>query len=549
MRILLLAALVLCSIHSESLGNCPPEGVGDGVYYCCNGNDGWPTDRDIPVYLNENITTLCTGASTCATFDDVKYQVMSSLNELYSSTGTKLRFYYADSTTVSAAGGEASKIFGALHVYASEANCLGVLAEAAADGDYEVGGDWQGWGKIRICKTISSEPIAWAAAHRGGIYRSFRAVFLHELGHVLGMAHNDLDNGGCMQVPGTAGLMKGSMSEAPADNISVPYVEFVRDMYDQRSNFGHSYWSTIGSTWYTSANAPSQANYAATRYAASNSRSSSYLFVGWRHNDHRIGYSRFNGSSWSFLGFLPHFGWSHIGIASISNSSFMASFQVHWERLIGAMDVKTRATTNGGLSWFWPQLQSDSDTKTTAPGVTSTYDPASQQYITMWRKQEVEFGSTPGDENVISYRVAGSSSPRKLVGARALDTPSIACGPVSVVGSNNCLLAYVSSEDWRGPVKFHHCRVSGANLVCGPEYTHNYLSFGSPSVAYSGTSYPWSIAISQGGSSIYSWRSASANPAQWIDQRSVQFSPQAILPAVGSRSASQDRRYIYSLDD
>ncbi len=472
--LLILMGVLLASTRAVESAPCPGSAPGEDVYYCCNGQGGWPTTFSIPVYLNTNITDLCAGASTCSSVNHLAWQLTSSFDEIYSATGTKLRFHYAGTTTQSAAGGSNSTIQGAVHVYASETNCVGYLATAAANGDAQSGGSWAGSGRIRMCPVANGDPVAWAAAHHRSGYTSFRQLFLHEFGHVIGMDHQDE----CTSGPGVAtmGIMRSGVSILPADNISTAYIEYVRDLYPVRTNFSHSYYSTTGSTFYTSANSPPQGNFAMSRLAATNSRSGSEIKIGWRHHNNTIGYSKFDGTSWSFLGFLPHHGWWHVGLASISNSSFMVGFQEYWDRVLGTTEIRTRTTTNGGASWNKAKIQSNADTETTAPGVSTTYDPASQQYITLWRKQRAGNGNgmPSADRNVVVFRLSGASAPGKLTGVTAADTPSIACGPVSVVGTDNCLLAYISDESWEGIVTYRMCRSSAMS--------RRLLTFGSGSV-------------------------------------------------------------------
>ena len=108
----------------------------------------------------------------------------------------------------------------------------------------------------------------------------------------------------------------------------------------------------------------------------------------------------------------------------------------------------------------------------------------------------------------------------------------------------------MADEDWGGPVRWRYCHISGTTLICQTERYHNVYTVGSAPIAYTGdASYPWKIAVNQGGSAVYTWRKSFQTIADFQDERSFVFSPQAVLPAIGSRLAIQARRYIYSLDD
>jgi hypothetical protein len=309
-------------------------------------------------------------------------------------------------------------------------------------------------------------------------------------------------------------------------------------------------WSEDALSWSTIANPPSQATNALSRFAATNSRSDTNVFIAWRHNDRRIGVSKFvQGGSWSFVRYLPHRGLYDVGIASKSNGDMLVAHQVHHFLQTGSHEVKVTQSSNGFVSFNWPVTYSNAANASPAPGVTATYDPNSGQYIVMWRRGIMTpTGMLDSQGNQIIYRLSGGGSPQ-LLPYSVSDTPSISCAPTSVVPGNNCLLSYMSDQDWGGPVRWRQCQVVGGSLSCGSEKSHGYYSVGTASVAYSGPFWPWHIALIQGGNGVYTWRKPQAETQNFQDQRSFGLSPQAILPASGSAyyTPSNNRRYVFSM--
>ncbi len=147
----------------------------------------------------------------------------------------------------------------------------------------------------------------------------------------------------------------------------------------------------------------------------------------------------------------------------------------------------------------------------------------------------------------------GANPVQNFDSVKSLDTPSIACGDPAVVGSYNCLLAWSAADLWEHLVKWRQCYISTSapvgDLICGGNMVHSYRTSAGPSVAYVGTgTYPWQIAISQGGATIYTWRKRATDNYPFVDQRLITYNPRTIAPALGSSSYSpDDRRYIFTL--
>ena len=197
-------------------------------------------------------------------------------------------------------------------------------------------------------------------------------------------------------------------------------------------------------------------------------------------------------------------------------------------------------TLNGGASWSAPVEISNAATRTRNAGVSTAFDRGSMRYITVWR-------GSGSNKNAIVYRVEGAGTPYVLAESsgtpiRASDTPSIACGEPSVVGADNCLIAWPSAANWSRVMHWTQGRISGDQLILRPIKTHGYVTAGSPSVAYAYgsqavSSYPWHLALIQGGTTVYTWRKGGAYSATFVDQRAFSESPKASLPVAGAKHA------------
>ena len=128
----------------------------------------------------------------------------------------------------------------------------------------------------------------------------------------------------------------------------------------------------------------------------------------------------------------------------------------------------------------------------------------------------------------------------------------MACGAREETDPFNCLLAW-QSDTWTGSIDWTQCRVVvgeiGARLDCRPTKHYPFVSVSSASVTFAGTQadFPWQLALSQGGSGIYTWRKAAGPDAEWLDERSLFFRPEAGIPAVGSRAGGSGHRFVATL--
>jgi hypothetical protein len=76
----------------------------------------------------------------------------------------------------------------------------------------------------------------------------------------------------------------------------------------------------------------------------------------------------------------------------------------------------------------------------------------------------------------------------------------------------------------------------GHRLELGTVRTHNYVTLGTPDVAWAvpGSAEPWRITLHQGGSTVYTWTKANSVTANWANQRSASFGNAIVSPTLGT---------------
>jgi hypothetical protein len=532
---LAVGSMVLALVHVPA--------VVRGQAYCQN-NAPHYTTMPIKWQLNQAFVgtdSLC-DHSNC-TLTGVRRTIEASLAQFYNSTSGTVRFKYEGTTSESAG----ATISGHVHIYpikecpqSQGGIALFPLSSPPA------------WGKIGICRANEAKGIIeWNSFIGEGLdgdgygegVGSFQKFILHEMGHLLGLGHPD-----ACAAPDASMMQPGN---GPNPHMLFPEIEFIHDHYGPRASAAKLMWGDDALSWtLTNSSPPSNMGNTMGRFAATNSRSGSHMFMSfvgrewWR----PVNVSRFDGSTWthrsSFTTWNSH---SHAGIASSSNTNVFVSYPAGYELDTGKHGVWFRMSSDAAASWTSPtELSSTAASRTTNPGVSSTYDPDRERYITVWRQSSGFVGGLHG--NYIRYRTVPNGALRSLQGLFAADTPSIACGDKTVVGDYNCLLAWTNALSWSRPVLWTQCRLVGSQfneLDCLSPKSHGYVSYGSPSVAYSSNgAYPWQIALNQGSTATYTWRKGPYYSHNFQDQRSFGFGPQSVFPASGSRNLSSGRRYV-----
>lgn len=496
--------------------------------YC---NNNWGTwAQPIPVYLNENMAADICSVTNCSSISQIEATVRTVLTEYFDASGGTIRFDYRG-TTATPAG---QNVPGAIHLYSLD--CDGsTLGIAVANGDASTP-----YGRVRICRSNAGGVIDWNTYLNGSGY-SFQAVLAHELGHTIGMGH--LEDCNPAPAPNNS-VMTQYYYQGGSPHLQRTDLDFLRDVYGPAPATTISRrTSADGLVWTEQPNSvPVSFANVRGRLAASNTAGAgSDLLVGYLTDDGAASIVRVrkhNGTSWSSVASFVTVATYAPGVAKASNSELYVTYQYIDDLDQHTQRVYAKKTLDGGATWG-PQIElSTPETRTRNAGVATTYDRASDRFVTMW------LGSG-ADDGAILYRVEGSAAPYVLVDqtgvpVRASDTPSFACGDAAVTGADNCLLAWANAESWSRTVRWSQFYVSGDQLVFpGTTKTHGYVTAGSPTVAYAtgtaaATSYVWHLALSQGGTTMYTWRKVGPSAVGFVDQRSFSESPKPSLPIAGA---------------
>ncbi len=409
--------------------------------------NGWPIpdewdEMPIPVFLNTQIDEDICPNSSCSSFNDIRRSLEAALDEYHHISGGDIWFRYAGETR------EAPQaiIDGAIHVFSN--NCTGSdLAVAAPGAD---GGAFGG--KIRICIGNDSGPINWQSFDPSG-GPSFHAVMLHEVGHLLGMDHIEQ----CTSSFAQRSIMHEIANDVVSQHLQRTDLEFVHTAWGTRTTIGRPKWTTDALDWNDGGGLPPilHSERVLGRFASSNTATSgNNLFVAWSDWTMAVLWlSRYTPTSWTIQsGFFESVSY-HPGIAS-SGDEVLLAWLANREPMTGLQDVMIRVSANQGITLGPETVISNSSTRTANAGVTATFDSESGQYVVIWR-------GSGSNRNEILYKVVGSASgPWKLVlpgtgpvgfssGLKASDTPSMACGPSSLVGEFNCLIAWSDAMNWQ----------------------------------------------------------------------------------------------------
>jgi hypothetical protein len=492
---------------------------------CADGNP-WSGGLPMKVVINETIDNdLCPGSS-CGSFNDIRWTSQAVFHEYFQGTGSNFRVEY-DGTTNVARG---TVVPGKVHLFSNP--CTGgTLAIAAWDVN-------RTWGKIRMCTSNDNGVIDWRSNAFDNVdpAYSFQNVLLHELGHTIGMSHG-------LDCSTTRKTVMNDYYERDGSHLFASDIDFLQDTFGLRSHGSIARETQDALTWSPGNLPPWETGMNRGRFAATNNQTGYATYVAFTDNNTGIRLTADDLVDWVHESLLPASSHYHPGIAGANDSGLRVSYLSGYNTQTGLQTVSELQTSNGGASWSSPVAISTAATEshTTSNGVSSAFDPATGRFITIWRGGYNSGGSVTHTHEIF-YRI-GTSPPQRLLQASgapylASDTPSIACGPTSVVGAQNCLIAWVDGVDWHRTVKWVQASAaSGVGLAASSVKTHGYMSMGSPSVAYHFTpgTRPWYIALTQGGSTVYTWRKEGSASASFTDERSHVASPHATTPALGTR--------------
>lgn len=489
-------------------------------------DDPYTTDWDLvpmDIWLNTNTDMLCEWSS-CNSLNDVKWSIRASLTEYFSNGNSNFRAEFIDTTSMFP--GDA--IPEAVHV-AGDSYCPGNMKNQYIAAHMEVSGSYRAkW--IFLCRQNDLGILNWQTMSNANSGIDFQNVFLHELGHAIGMLHTDE----CNSSPWPKSIMYPGTVDG-ADHLYKVDIEYLRDRfttagsrhvnrYSDETPDGLTYTSNYGgltlfrnrfvATTTVDATLDSLVNYVAygTGY----------------YNDRAIAFARFSQTNgWDWVAEIPGAQTLyHPGIATNNLGDVQIAFLTNYDESSGEQDVRLATSINRGDTWSCCSMLPGEQPRARGNGIYSTYDPESGEYMYVWRDD---------GENEIHYKIGGGDV-KVLVGLSAADTPSISCGEETELGTiYNCMMAWPDATDWTRHVRWTQFYVAGSQIITADIHTLGYVSTGSAVVTYLGdVADPWLIALNQDGDVTYTWHKGPYEFDNWRDWRGIVHPERTTIPALGS---------------
>jgi len=498
--------------------------------YCAAGTGQWDTsDLPLPVYLNNNLDDLICSTSNCSNIENIRNSTEATLDEFYDSSGSDLNLSYAGTTNADI--GEV--INGSIHIFASQ-NCFdapGVAAWADSNGDGKVD-----YGKIRMCSQFNGRAVAWNSFPDSSstFNLSWQGVMAQEVGHTLGFDHPSDCNQNFKSIMGTTTATSHHGHHLYKDDIDA-YQTRYGFRNDKSVNFKTSH---TGIDWGNTQSLNNTMKSALSRFSVCNTSSSPTTFVSFPADQipRLVDLWRYGAGGWIQLP-SPWFAASnyHTGTACKDENTVAVAWSGGYDTITGEQDIFLSTTTNAGNNWGIERI-ADGANQTRNAGVSAAFDPESGQYIVMWRD----------NRDRITSKINAPASPIRQYAQsnnsflRASDSVSIACGPASVVGAENCIVAW-PDVGWDRTLRWAHAHVDMTGgtpeLVIGSIRSQGYIIYGTPSVSYWSTGeYPWALVFHQGGRTAYSLRKKMSNTAQWQNESNFSAGQKIVSPVSGSRT-------------
>jgi hypothetical protein len=528
--------------------------------YCLNPDEDrrWHRGQHtITVRLHTSLVNLCGGhAQSCSTSNvetarrQIERAVMTALADFHHS-GANLQFVLSGWTS-SASRRENSIVIA--HYSARDDGPCPPDYRALANNDREPwyeGGDDRGL--VLLCSEMEGGRAVrwtpWAETFGSGdVISAFIPTVKHEFLHVLGLGHSNDPEDECTVATDAINATMMRASGFTFEKLAREDIRFLLDHFGARENDSVMSVTQNGVTWQTASGAaPAEAARAIGRPAATNSGEGSHLFVAWRDaSEDAISVSRYTSSdSWRLVSSVssrnaPYFP----AIAYASDRNIVLAYQRHDAGPSSStLRPVVRASSDGGATWTSEFVR---DGVSPFPGISASHDPASGEWLLF-----AAGSSVPGRGRRIRYfSLSTQDEPDDLPQSWLTgDVPSAACGPPAETDPYNCIVTWLS-DAWDGSIYWTQCRVTtpsptlDTKLECLPARNMGYLSVASAPVAYAGPAggFPWQIGLSQGGGSIFTWRKAGSPTANWSDQRSLSYPPEAGIPALGSQERTGSNR-------
>jgi hypothetical protein len=516
----------------------------DSFAYCQLSSQFWWEQNapiTIPVYLNVQMGNMCypTGNAFCDGFNDVEPTVRVAIDEFNDTAGAKIRFSYAGSTSLP----PGTPIADAVHI--SPVAGLGSIGlSQSSDTNLD--------GKADQCRVYINSDLEWLAMDGigpdGDLHHGLHGVVIHELGHCLGFAHtNEAPPSGCGQTVQSV-MEQGTYEKS---HLFADDILGLQSVYGLRSDSGRVRRSDNVNSW-TTASIPASMTAARTRYSITQYRwENSYVSVTTDATTDRIKFAKYStAAGWTYVGLLPSTTKTeyHTGIAAGGLNSapdILIGYTGNYQASTGLQDVLYTRSTNFGTTWQTPVVISN--TKTYNPGVAVAYDPVTQTFIFLWR-----LGNGSNREVITQgvVRRADWTVDRDIIewpegtSLRSADTPGIACGQPWLAGTENCLLAWTTTQwdhffYW---VQGHVECIPGifpevdCEFVFDPDLVMAFPSvvYGQPSVAFTGYDpWPWLITFHQGTAGAFTLRKGTTG--DWGNLQTHSALGYVVSPTAGSR--------------
>jgi hypothetical protein len=485
----------------------------------------------IPVYLHPSMASNMRHASGASwTNDELQAEIRWLLESANDKSAANLPpLYYAGT---SAGVCETCTIPGAIHV-ANGGDCATGYMEGSPSGGI----------KLQFAKSGACGVTYYHfKSPTGPAEISFGGVFMHELGHALGIDHPTC-------VPYACSTPPCSVMDSNAGNTGEAMEWFRNDIEGLRAKYG-----AFDSTRQMHRESSSGLNYnnlgtasigALPGFSLSSSLLSN-MFIAYTNKASNSSCARMwdwttlSLASWGCVGWLTYglVAAAYDGAAAYSAGLVGETLSSAAKRISLFKQTSPSNMSRTISSW--------SGMTTTRHGIAMAHDPKNSIRILAWRSSNGTIMLQP--------EVGGVIQDPTMTSHVAYGTPSVACGDAAI--ALNCIVVWATPAT-EGPyhqMRWFHFRMrssSGTYRVdcasgdCGNVYTLGYLMFSAPQVAYKGpVTDPGAFVVTWKNPecNFYSLRKAAADAALFSDEQghSLACNHSAGQPAAGSSNASAE---------
>jgi hypothetical protein len=470
----------------------------------------WPKPDGVPVFLNTHLTSfICSG--DCGSFDDLRRTVQIALSKIFDQSGSRLRFFYAGDVTRNFN----DHIAGAVHVTLHTKECS---AARAANADCKVSGTTVKSCRLEFC--ANKEWHSFFPSELGETSTSFQGVLIHELLHTAGLDHPE----NCGETTASA-LTPGFLPALHSTHLFEGDATALRELYGARTQGAFAFKSSDGLTWQVGPAPPiTVAASALHSPAGCGAGTDSPILVSYPSRfGHAVELTRFNGLSWTNPTTLREAVSPYpTAAACASAADQIVAWQGEYNQDSGNAFLFVSRTLDGGATFMHQRL-----VDTAAPGVAAAFDPASQRYIAVQR--------TAG-AGVLFSQVVPDGEPNfhffKGLQIRSAEPASLACADPAIVGEDNCLITWVSTN-WDRFLFYAFGRVAAAEngtpafqFDLANLYAEPVPLFGPASVTHvRDPKVPWQLVSHQGNGTVVALHKQAGHSLPWEPAPPVEFGP------------------------